>query len=493
MALREGASTGVNVVGFFQAEFGHGEAGRRILAGIERAGIAHATITVKTPHHREKHPFTARGSRPTFPTNVVCLNPEHMLEFAQRGGADLFLDRHTVGVWCWEASRFPDAFRPAFDLVDEVWVASQYVAEIISEETRKPVLTFPMPVEVAPAPALARADLGLPAGRFVFLFAFDFFSTLERKNPFGLIEAFKRAFAPREGPLLLIKTINGQRQPGELKRLTQAAEDHPDIRVVDEYVSGEEMRGLVACSDCFVSLHRSEGFGFSLAEAMAYEKPVIATRYSGNLTFMNDENSYLVGFGLTPVPPGSANYPAGALWADPDLDDAAAAMRRVVEDPDEARDRGVRGHETIVAQHSLERTAQFLADRLEQIARLPRRERREQSSVERAARFLAIGPSLSWTAPSGRFGGFGVFARRLLLRILRPYLVRQREWESLIVESLRESEAAAHEQAHRLERLEAATRAVESSVERLIERLDVRDTDLPMRSPAERERAREEG
>src|SRR5256885_794533 len=227
---REG---GVNAVGFFRAELGHGEAARRVLAGIDRAGLPHATITVKTPHHREKHPFTARGDRPIYPTNIVCLNPEHMLEFAQLGGGELFLDRYTIGVWCWEASRFPDAFRPAFDLVDEIWVASEYVAEIVGEVTEKPVFVFPMPVEVVPAPRLTRAELGIPDGRFVFLFAFDFFSTVERKNPYGLIEAFGKAFTPGEGPLLLIKTINGDKQAGELKRLVQTAAAHPDIRVVD--------------------------------------------------------------------------------------------------------------------------------------------------------------------------------------------------------------------------------------------------------------------
>src|SRR5512133_2516178 len=196
------AAHGVNVVGFFRAEFGHGEAARRILAGIDRAGVSHATIAVKTPHHREKHPFTARGDRAAYPTNIVCLNPEHMLEFAQHGDAGLFLDRYTVGVWCWEASRFPDSFRPAFDLVDEVWVASDYVASIVAEATEKPVHVFPMPVEVAAPPALTRSELGLPDDRFVFLLAFDFFSTVERKNPLGLIEAFNRAFQPNEGPLL---------------------------------------------------------------------------------------------------------------------------------------------------------------------------------------------------------------------------------------------------------------------------------------------------
>lgn len=452
------AGWGVNAIGFFRAEFGHGEAGRRILAGIEHAGIPHATITVKTPHHREKHPFTGRGDRPVYPTNIVCLNPEHMLEFAQRGGAELFLDRYTVGVWCWEASRLPDSFQPAFDLVDEIWVASDYGAEILGEATDKPVHVFPMPVEVPPPPAKTRADLGLPANEFLFLFAFDFFSTLERKNPFALIEAFDRAFAPSEGPMLLIKTINGRRDPGELRRLQQTAAKRPDITVMDEYVSGDDMRALVAAADCFVSLHRSEGFGFSLAEAMAYGKPVIATGYSGNLTFMDNTNSYLVGYGLTPVPPGSANYPAGALWADPDVDAAAEAMRRVVAHPEEAAERARRGHDAIVQGHSLGRLAQFVSARLEEIDRMPPRELKIEHPVERAARYLAVGPSLSWNTPSGRFGPLGRLARRALLRVLRPYLVRHREWEALVVEQLRANERTISELTQRVEELERAQR-----------------------------------
>jgi hypothetical protein len=189
---------------------------------------------------------------------------------------------------------------------------------------------------------------------------------------------------------------------------------------------------------------------------------------------MDDENSYLVGYGLTPVPPGSANYPAGALWADPDAIEAAAAMRRVVEQPDEARRRGSHGRQTILSNHSVERTAEFLRGRLEQIALLPAKQRREESPVERAARYVAVGPSLSWTAPSGRFGRLGVFARKFLQRVLRPYLVRHREWESLVVDSLRRQESAAKEHAERLEQLEAATRALDQSVNRLLDRLDER-------------------
>jgi glycosyltransferase involved in cell wall biosynthesis len=468
--MAKAAGGGVNVIGFFRAEFGHGEAARRVLAAVERAGVPHTTVTVKTPHHREKHAFTARGAEAAYATNIVCLNPEHMLEFAQRGGAEVFFDRYTVGVWCWEASRFPDSFRPAFDLVDEIWVASDYVAEVVADATEKPVHVFPMPVEVGPAPALTRRDLGVPEDRFVFLLAFDFFSTVERKNPLALIEAFSTAFKPGEGPVLVIKTINGKKQAGELRRLEQAVAAHPDIRLVDKYVSAEEMRALVATCDCFVSLHRSEGFGLSLAEAMAFGKPVIATAYSGNLAFMDEANSYLVGFGLTPVQAGSANYPVGAFWADPDVDEAAAAMRRVVEDPDEASERARRGHETIVRAHSLEGLATFVTGRLDEIERLPRKEPRLELPVERAARFLAVGPSLSWGSTSGRFGRLGVRARRVLLRLLRPYLVRQREWEHLVVEQLRQDHSALQRQAERIEELEATIAELRSETEAEIER-----------------------
>jgi hypothetical protein len=173
---------------------------------------------------------------------------------------------------------------------------------------------------------------------------------------------------------------------------------------------------------------------------------------------MDESNSYLVSYGLTPVPPGIANYPAGALWADADADDAAAAMRHVVEHPDEAHERGRRGREAIVRNHSLDATGRFVADRVAAIARLPAKEQRLESPVERAARYLAVGPSVSWDLPSGHFGGLGVFVRKLLLRVLRPYLVRHREWESLVVEQLRANERTISELTQRLDALERGER-----------------------------------
>jgi 2-polyprenyl-3-methyl-5-hydroxy-6-metoxy-1,4-benzoquinol methylase/glycosyltransferase involved in cell wall biosynthesis len=460
------ATVGVNVVGFFRAEFGHGEAARRIAAGVERAGIPLATITVRAPHHREGHAFVERRSQELYPTNLLCLNAEHVLEFAEAGGRDLLASRYTIAAWCWEGSRFPPSLHGAFRLVDEIWVASDFVRGLIAAETDKPVLRFPMPVEIPEPPALERGDVGLPEDRFVFLFIYDFFSTLARKNPIGLIDAFTRAFEPDEGPVLVLKSINGDKWPAEFERVRAAAAAHPDIHVVDGFVPVEQVKGLTALSDCYVSLHRSEGFGLTIADAMALARPAIATRYSGNLTFMNDENSYLVDAGIATVESGIPNYPAGSVWADPDLDQAAALLRRVVDRPDEARARGEAGRRTIAEQHSLDRMGEFAAERLTEVAGLETTRGTGDTPAQLADRFLIQGPSVPWDVPSARLGPAGVWARTFLRRFLRPYLLRQREWESAVVDALRQSETIADQQARHLA---AVTAELEETKERFSE------------------------
>jgi glycosyltransferase involved in cell wall biosynthesis/SAM-dependent methyltransferase len=444
---------GANIVGFFKAEFGHGEAARRIAAAIERAGIPYSTVTMRASHHRQQHDFAERSGPTSYPTNVVCLNPEHVLEFAEWGGRELLASRYTIGAWCWEGSRFPSSLRPALGLVDEIWVASDFVNGLFTAETDKPVLTFPMPVEPGEPPKLTRADVGLPEDRFVFLFVYDFFSTIERKNPLGLIEAFSRAFPPGSGPLLLLKSINGDTWRDELTRVQEAAAAHPDIRVVDAFLPADHVQALTALADCYVSLHRSEGFGLTIADAMAFGKPAIATRYSGNLAFMDDTNSYLVNAGLATVPGGIPNYPAGTVWAEPSLDHAAELMRRVVEQPDEARERGEAGRRVILEHHSLEQTAEFAGRRLREVAgREPQRVAAE-TPAQLAERFLVQGPSIPWDIPSSRLGRAGVPARRMLRRLLGPYLLRQREWESLVVDALRQSETIAEQRQRRIDAL----------------------------------------
>ena len=429
---------GVNVVGFFRAEFGQGEAARRVVQAVQRAGLPFSTITYDRVPHRQEHPFET-DSEARFPTNIVCLNAEHLLQFVQDGGGEVLRRRSSAGLWFWEGGRLPRELRPALDLVDEVWVTSDFVGQGVAAETSKPVLTFPLPVLVPDPPALTRADLGLPDDAFVFLFVFDFFSTVERKNPLGLIEAFTQAF-PRPGnALLYLKSINGDRASADLKRVQEAARGRRDVVLSDGYITAERLTALTALSDCYVSLHRSEGFGLTIAEAMAFGKPAIATDYSGNLAFMDENSSYLVPYTLMAIEQAVGPYPAGTIWADPDLDAAAALLRGVFDDQASASERGEAGRALVAERQSVERAAEFVTSRMPGLERLAHERATRETYGSRAAGFLASGPSVSWDAPS-RSGLIGRVYRRALVRLLRPYVVRQRELETLLVGGIEELE-----------------------------------------------------
>jgi glycosyltransferase involved in cell wall biosynthesis len=463
--------SGVNLVGFFEAEFGQGEVARRLDAALRHARIAHRTINHEAHLHRQEHPFEHAAGDADHDVNILCLNAEHLLSFAASGGSELLVDHYSIGVWFWETNRFPDYLKPTLKFVDELWVASSFVASAIGAETSIPVLTFPLPVEVPQRTAVSRDELGLPSDRFAFVFVFDFYSTVERKNPDGLIEAFKRAFQPEDGAFLLVKSINGERLPDELRKLQAATEGRPDIRVVDGFVPAEQVRAYTALADAAVSLHRSEGFGLTLAEAMAHGKPVVATGYSGNLAFMSEGNSYLVPYRLTELEDDVGSYPAGSIWAEPDLDEAARLMRRVVERPQEARERAERGQETIETNHSLEATEAFLAERMPKVQEVWQKRREVKTPTRYAADYLVRGPQLSWTQPT-RLGRPGVWLRKLLLRVLRPYLVRHSEFEHAVVDALRELELWRVQEQMRGERLEAMVRALQERTKRMATRID---------------------
>jgi glycosyltransferase involved in cell wall biosynthesis len=450
-------SEGVNVAGYFQVEVGVGEAARHLLSALEAAGIPHSTLSYSETPSRKAHPFVSRGdNKAPFDVNIVCVNAEHTARFARHAGPGFFEGRYTAGFWFWELEDFPPSMHQAFDFVDEVWTATEFVAKGIRAIGRRPVLTIPLPVPVPQCDSnVTRLTLRLPEG-FMFLFIFDFFSVLERKNPIGLIKAFERAFRPGEGPILLIKTINGDSNLAALEQIRAAASSRQDILIVDEYYSAVEKNSLLGLCDCYISLHRSEGLGLTMAEAMGLAKPVIATAYSGNLEFMTPDNSYLVNYGSGSVPPGCDPYPTGSVWAEPDLDDAAECMRRVYRSPEEARLKAQRAREDIVTKHNVEMSGRLVDQRLHDIRRMLRTSStdrqpdaqipanptlRADGSRGRLRQLDRLVPLLTPTpglAPDRRFRPVLLAAQKLLFRILRPYWFQQRAVQATVVEILRE-------------------------------------------------------
>ncbi|MDX6621482.1 MAG: hypothetical protein QOK36_3868, partial [Gaiellales bacterium] len=448
---------GVNVAGYFRSEFGIGEAARLLVDGLDAAEIPHVTRTYTRAPTRHGHAFEDRGGGQPYATNIVCVNVDRVEQFTVDAGPGFFDGRHTIGYWWWEAGLLPDHLRPALDVVDEVWVGSDYVRSLIAPVTEKPVLTMPVPIRV-PSPAeLPRERLGFPSG-FVFLFVFDFFSSIERKNPIGLIEAYRHAFGADDGAALVLKSVNGEHRLDELELLRAAAAGRPDIVIIDRYVSGEERGGMMTACDCYVSLHRSEGLGLTMAEAMALAKPVVATGWSGNLEFMSEENSHLVRYEMTTLERAHGPYPAGAEWADPDLGHAAELMRRVFDDRAAATALGERARESIIAHHGSAPTAAFLRQRLQAIGGGPGRAAAAEQGAQppaaaRAQAWFTRGLDESWNHDS-RYGSAGSHARSAMLRAIQPYTRRQAELDGLLVQAAVESHAGVDDLRRRILALE---------------------------------------
>jgi glycosyltransferase involved in cell wall biosynthesis len=366
----ESSGARVNVAGYFHAELGIGEAARALVDALEAGGTPHNTFSYDETINRQEHIFEEqRETRQKSDVNIVCVNADQTPAFAAKTGPEFFSGRYSIGVWFWEVEDFPAAYHGSFNYVDEIWVASDFVRGALLRVSPKPVFKFPLPItKPVVNRTMSRVDLGMSDG-FVFLFSFDFLSVFDRKNPIAVLDAFRRAFHPGEGAALVIKTINGDKRTPNLEKLKLAAAKHADIRVIDGYFSAVDKNTMTALCDCYVSLHRSEGFGLTMAEAMSLGKPVIATAYSGNLEFMSAENSYLCDYQLRAIGPDCEPYPATSRWAEPDIEQAAKFMREIFDRPEAARARGVIAAREMETRHSAAHAGRVIADRLEFIRR----------------------------------------------------------------------------------------------------------------------------
>ncbi len=440
--------SGIRVAGYLRAEMGVGQLGRLATAVVEATGIPCSTYVYDRTSSRQEHPFVGNDSD-EFNVNLICVNADELPGFAAAVGPEFFHGKYTIGLWAWELETFPASFSPAFDLVDEVWAISDFVRQAVSGATTKPVFSFPLPVVPPTVPSTTDSQiLGLPQA-FTFLFCFDMLSIFERKNPLALLDAFSRAFDDGEGPVLVIKAINGEMRRADLERLRSAAAKRGDVVILDQYLGYDDNAALMNRCDCYVSLHRSEGFGLTMAEAMALGKPVIATAYSGNLEFMDGANSLLVPWRPGAVPPGCAPYPEGSPWADPEIDSAARLMRLVYDDPAQAAEIGRRGRQSVLEHQGVStRTAMVSArfsDAQRSLAAQRRRAASEGGLQRRAPTPTPTSTGLTDIAASSapidaptRYPRLARFYRRLVRRSLRHHDEHQRQVDLAIAEAVSE-------------------------------------------------------
>lgn len=432
---------GVNVVGYFRSELGTGEAARQMVSALDARHIPVLPIHGQTvPLSRQGHAYeTASPEEAPFPINLICMNADMLPEFARQVGSPFFARRWSIGLWFWEVERFPERWRDSFSLLEEVWAPTAHVASALSPLATVPVTTIRIPVAPSPFEPRSRTALGLEEEPFTFLFSFDYLSIAERKNPLGVIAAFHGAFSPGEGARLIVKCINSDRDPAYHERVLAAAREHSDIRLIDGYLSPTDNRSLSVVCDCYVSLHRAEGFGLGMAEAMWNGKPVIATGYSGNLDFMTDTNSLLVDHELVAIGDGFDPYPADGVWAQPSIEHASALMRRVFGDREMATNLGATAADSIRRTHSPAAAGGILEARLEQIRATGRVRPGGWSSFARSPAMAALplkvrqGPE----PPAGRHPA-REYVRKAALRAMRPYTAYQQAVNGQIADAMNE-------------------------------------------------------
>jgi glycosyltransferase involved in cell wall biosynthesis len=359
---------GTDVVGFFNAEHGIGEASRLLVEALRAAHTPISTLTYRNTESRQKFPFEADDVG-RYKTVITAINAELNAPLHQSFGVFFFRDTYKIGQWFWELEVAPPWYKPAYKYVNELWAPTRFIEQMLRKEAPKNVHVEYMPLPLRQPRVVEnarRSDLGLD-DRFMFLFTFDFMSVMKRKNPMGLINAFTKAFAPGEGPMLVLKCINGETRPEMFESMKKAVIGRDDIIIMNKYLDSEMSAALMNLCDCYVSLHRSEGLGLTIAEAMLLGKPVIATGYSGNLDFMTPGTSFMVPWTRVKVGEGAEAYSSKATWAEPDIDVAAEMMRSVYQNPEAAKNMAEAGKRDLEARFTPEITGARMKARLEKI------------------------------------------------------------------------------------------------------------------------------
>lgn len=336
---------GVNLIGFAFGELGIGEDVRMAVAACEAAGIPFTVVNIHPgdtlrqadlalAQHVAKS--AEQVDQAPYALNLFCLTAFDTARVFLERGKTLFDGRYNIGWWPWELPVWPNDWSLVFDLVDEVWAATSFTHRMYREaasvmlQAPIPVTLMPMPVSVERVKPMSREELGLPNDKFLFLYVFDFNSYLARKNPHATIKAFQKAFSTdNDSVRLVLKTMNSNSKNLKWRTFLRKCASDSRIIIIEKTMDRGEVLGLIQSSDAYISLHRAEGFGRTLAEAMLFGKPVIATNFSGNVDFLDNTNGYPVCWKPRKLREG--DYPFvksadNAWWADPQCKDAAIKM-----------------------------------------------------------------------------------------------------------------------------------------------------------------------
>jgi glycosyltransferase involved in cell wall biosynthesis len=361
---------GAVLLGYPEAELGLGQALRGLALGLLETGVPLRLANFSS--HIVAHPQRDRtlshliDNQATARAQVFCINADQLPAGLAEIGRQRVAAAYDIAYPFWELPRLPAVWVPNFAPIDEVWAPSRFVQAALAAALDKPVIHMGVGVQLPRARPLRRRDFGIAEDRYAFLFFFDYTSYASRKNPEAVLEAFHRAFPPGSpAPVtLVLKSMGLELESGRREHLAELAARDPRIRLIDRALEPGEQAALLASVDALVSLHRSEGFGLGMAEALLLGKPVVATAYGGCMDFLAPDNACLVDYRLVTVGAGQYPHGEGQVWADPDLDQAAHYLRRLVAEPAWGQAQAARGQQEVRTNHSPAAIGRRAAQRL---------------------------------------------------------------------------------------------------------------------------------
>ncbi|MFW5871215.1 MAG: glycosyltransferase [Verrucomicrobiota bacterium] len=365
---RKEAGRGVNLLGLFSFPSGLQQCADTCATALRMIPRPLSLRDVVAWNHKTATTRTDRLDLNIHNTTIFMMPPlASQRQWLRRANLHMNRSHYMIGCWYWEAERIPESWVTDSVAYDEIWAPSRFVEGVLKSQLDRPVEYMP-PAHARPEPSgKTLNDFGLPEGPYTFYFTFDMCSCMERKNPLALIEAFRLAFEEEDDVQLIIKTMRGKDYPADAQKLKEAAARCPQCVILDCHMPYKDALALMNSADCYCSLHRSEGLGLTMAEAMMLGKPVIATGYSGNVDFMNKQNSFLVPWKMSTVKRNDLPYKRGSAWAEPDVESAANMMRSVRENPGLAEKVAERGKTEAENVFSIKSYAERLDRRLESI------------------------------------------------------------------------------------------------------------------------------
>lgn len=371
-SLKRPQAVGLNLIGYFGNLIGTAEFSRLFVKQTYGSGVPFALFPLVSEAHEKISPVECDEfcqyytEQSAFDTNIFFINAGEIAS-VHHHYPDLFNNKRNLAVWWWE---FDDYFyfNDAFQYVDKVLVLTDFVKKGIAKaappgkEVVKITYPFVKNWVILQSPSAVKQKYGIAEDDFLFFFNFDFLSGYDRKNPEALVRAFAMAFGKRKGVKLLLKTVHYHGFGAKVKALENLLDElgiRENICFVHDALSRDEFMTLMNACDCYISLHRSEGLGMGLLEAMYLGKPAIGTAFGGNMDFMTEENSFLVNYEMVPLQEDFGPYRKGWLWAEADIEQAALWMKDVYENPEKAQHKAKQAQKDVREKYS---SAAFQAD-----------------------------------------------------------------------------------------------------------------------------------